>query len=400
MKNDEKLDDLLRRSLQAEKTGPVPSAQIQRETIEKMRERYTMLSKKTRKSLCLTVLGAALVVAVPAGALAAWQLLSPAQLAHELQNNALEKAFASEEALFINQSVQSGGYRITLLGLVSGAVCSEYVPSDVELGQDRLYAAVAIENADGSPMPDTASEEYGEKNFLVTPLIQGQLPWQVNIFTMGGGYGAFVQNGIQYRLVECGDVTAFADRNVWLAVTDEFSISNGTFLYDETTGNVSENPDARGVNVLFKLPLDAADADKTKAEELLKQWVGDDADNWEYDAEAAAAHKEQYQNIIREGKMQEHKLLEQTADGSWWYFYGDGGEMELLPEDAQSIANGAMYTDNTIIMADTENWQAVLLGRDEQGRLYGELYVLPKTAQEKAEDEEDVVSISIGGEEA
>ena len=31
MKNDEKLDDLLRRSLQAEKTGPVPSAQIQRE---------------------------------------------------------------------------------------------------------------------------------------------------------------------------------------------------------------------------------------------------------------------------------------------------------------------------------------------------------------------------------
>ena len=96
----------------------------------------------------------------PAGALAAWQLLSPAQIAHELQNNALEKAFASEEALFINQSVQSGGYRITLLGLVSGAVCSEYVPSDVELGQDRLYAAVAIENADGSPMPDTASEEY------------------------------------------------------------------------------------------------------------------------------------------------------------------------------------------------------------------------------------------------
>ena len=39
MKNDEKLDDLLRQSLQAEKAGPVPSAQIQRETIKKMRER-------------------------------------------------------------------------------------------------------------------------------------------------------------------------------------------------------------------------------------------------------------------------------------------------------------------------------------------------------------------------
>lgn len=90
-------------------------------------------------------------------------------------------------------------------------------------------------------------------------------------------------------------------------------------------------------------------------------------------------------------------MLEQTADGSWWYFHGDGGEMELLPEDAQRIANGTVYTENQVILADTENWQAVLLGRDEQGRLYGELYVLPKTAQEKAENEEESMSISIGG---
>ena len=57
MKNDEKLDDLLRRSLQAEKTGPVPSAQIQRETIEKMRERYTMLSKKNTQIIVLDSVG-------------------------------------------------------------------------------------------------------------------------------------------------------------------------------------------------------------------------------------------------------------------------------------------------------------------------------------------------------
>ena len=356
-----------------------------------------MFSGKTRKSLCSAILAAALVVAVPVGAFAAWQLLSPAQVAHELQDFALEKAFAGEEAVVINQSVQSGGYRITLLGLVSGAACSDYLPADVEVNQERLYAAVAIENADGSPMPDTGSEEYGEKSFLVTPLIQGQLPWQVNIFTMGGGYGEFVQDGIQYRLVECEDVTAFADRNVWLAVTDEFSISNGTFLYDEATGNVAENPDAAGVNVLFKLPLDAADADKTKAEQLLQQWKADSTCNPDYDAEAAAAHEKQYQKIIQEGSMQEHKLLEQSADGSWWYYYGDGGQMELLPENAARIANGAVYTDNLVTMADAENWQAVLLGRDEQGCLYGELYVLPKTAEEKTGDEDDGLSVSIGG---
>ena len=356
-----------------------------------------MFSGKTRKSLCSAILAAALVVAVPVGAFAAWQLLSPAQIAHELQDSALEKAFAGEEAVVINQSVQSGGYRITLLGLVSGAACSDYLPADVEVNQERLYAAVAIENADGSPMPDTGSAEYGENSFLVTPLIQGQLPWQVNIFTMGGGYGEFVQDGIQYRLVECEDMTAFADRNVWLAVTDEFSISNGTFLYDEATGNVAENPDAAGVNVLFKLPLDAVDADKTKAEQLLQQWKADSSYNPDYDAEAAAAHEKQYQKIIQEGSMQEHKLLEQSADGSWWYYYGDGGQMELLPENAARIANGAVYTDNLVTMADAENWQAVLLGRDEQGCLYGELYVLPKTAEEKAGDEDDGLSVSIGG---
>lgn len=397
MNDDEKMDDLLRRSLRAEKAGPVPSAQTQRATIEKMKEQYIMLSGKTHKSLCSAILAAALVVAVPVGAFAAWQLLSPAQVAHELQDTALEKAFASEEAMFINQSVQSGGYRITLLGLVSGSACSDYLPSDVEINQERLYAAVAIENADGSPMPDTSSEEYGQKSFLVTPLIQGQLPWQVNIFTMGGGYGEFVQDGIQYRLVECEDVMAFADRNVWLAVTDEFSISNGTFLYDEATGNVAENPNADGVNVLFKLPLAAASADKIKAEQLLQQWKADSTYNPEYDTEAAAAHKKQYQKIIEEGSMQEHKLLEQSADGSWWYFYGDGGQMELLPENAQRIANGTVYTDNLITMADAENWQAVLLGRDEQGCLYGELYVLPKTAAEKANDAEATMSVSIGG---
>ena len=71
--------------------------------------------------------------------------------------------------------------------------------------------------------------------------------------------------------------------------------------------------------------------------------------------------------------------------------------MELLPEDAERIANGAVYTDNLVTMADAESWQAVLLGRDEQGRLYGELYVLPKTAEEKAGGEDDTLSVSIGG---
>lgn len=388
MKHDENrdawIDTLLRRSLRAEATGPVPSAQFQRETIQKMEERYGMQNGNNKKRLCTTILAAALVVAVPAGAFAAWQLLSPAQVAHEFQDKTLEKAFASDDAVLINQSVQSGGYKITLLGMVSGAACSDYLPSDVDVQEDRLYAAVAIARADGTAMPAADSDEYGKETFLVTPLIQGEIPWHVNIFTMGGGYGEFVQDGVQYRLVECADVAAFADREVWLAVTSDFAISNRTFLYDETTGIVSENPDADGVNVLFRLPLDAADADEAKAQQLLQQWLSNG--DGEPDGEQAVTEQAaRYAQIVSQGELQEHKLLEQSHDGSWWYFYGDGGQVALSPEEAQTLTDGQVYTDQQILMADTDSWQAVLLGRDDQGRLYGELYELPKTAQEKAD---------------
>lgn len=388
MKHDENkeawIDAWLRRSLRAEDAEPVPSAQFQRETIQKMEERYAMLNENNKKRLCTTILAAALVAAVPVGAFAAWQLLSPAQVAHELQDKTLEKAFAGDDAVLVNQSVQSGGYKITLLGMVSGAACSDYLPSDVAVQEDRMYAAVAIARADGTPMPATDSDDYGKETFLVTPLIQGEIPWQVNIFTMGGGYGEFVQDGIQYRLVECADVAAFADRDVWLAVTNDFAISNATFLYDETTGIVSENPDAHGVNVLFKLPLDAADADEAKAQQLLQQWLGG-ADGEPDEDQSVTEHAERYEQVISQGKLQERKLLEQSPDGSWWYFYGDGGQLELSPEDVQALTDGQVYTDRLLLMADEDSWQAVLLGRDDQGRLYGELYVLPKTTQEKAD---------------
>lgn len=279
MKRESSIDDLLHRSLQPEHSVSEPSAQFQMEIRQKMKERYDMIhNTRTTRRLCTVLLMLAVLIGVPVGALAAWQLLSPAQVANQLGDYALSQAFDSEDAVQMNETAESGGYRFTLLGLVQGAACSAYIPDEVsaaaEIHPERIYAVVAVEKADGSAMPAISSDAYQEQSLLMSPLIQGQKPWQVNIFTMGGGYGEFVQDGILYRLVEFDDLTAFADRNLWLAITDEFAISNDTFQYNEATGMVQENPKVEGVNVLFPLQLDKEKADPAKAEQLLQKWLG------------------------------------------------------------------------------------------------------------------------------
>lgn len=74
-------------------------------------------------------------------------------------------------------------------------------------------------------MPATSEPEYGQDPFFVSPLIKGLKPWQVNITTMNGGYSEAVIDGIMYRLIECDGVEMFADRGVYLAVSNGSSFS-------------------------------------------------------------------------------------------------------------------------------------------------------------------------------
>ncbi|WP_110933313.1 hypothetical protein [Paenibacillus bouchesdurhonensis] len=55
------------------------------------------------------------------------------------------------------------------------------------------YAATQLfstKQVDGKPMPNTDDPDYGKDSFFISPLIQGQKPWLVNIVTMNGGYNA------------------------------------------------------------------------------------------------------------------------------------------------------------------------------------------------------------------
>ncbi len=213
----------------------------------------------------------ALLLLIPTTVIAAQYFLKPSDIAEQFENHALSEAFESESAIEINETIVSGDYSITLLGIVSGKAISDSQHfSDGELKDDRTYAAVAIQKTDGTPWPDLMSDdEFMQVSFFATPLVKGLKPWQVNAATMNGGSVTSVYDGILYRIVDCDDVTMFADRGLYFAICTDPFINNSTFAYDQVTGEVSVNPEFDGSSAVFELPIDKGLADPVKADQYL-----------------------------------------------------------------------------------------------------------------------------------
>jgi cytochrome bd-type quinol oxidase subunit 1 len=106
MKNPEKLDQLLKQALSSTQE---PGSELNTRIINQAKE-CNVMKTAYRKKLSVVVLAAVLTLAMIITAFAAWQLLSPKQVAEHLQNQALALAFEDKSAIPINQSVVSGGY--------------------------------------------------------------------------------------------------------------------------------------------------------------------------------------------------------------------------------------------------------------------------------------------------
>ncbi|MBD5468762.1 MAG: DUF4179 domain-containing protein [Lachnospiraceae bacterium] len=201
------------------------------------------------------------------GVFAAWKYLTPAEVAEGFQDEGLSAAFHGEDAIEINETQEYGGYRITLLGIVSGKNLSHYIGTDYQgdIEDDRSYVVTAIENADGTPRPMVSDEAYGEDPFFVSPLIGGLNPWMYNAVTLGGGYTEYIVDGIQYRITECDNVEIFADRGLYLSVNDGVFFENSAYHMDPVTGVITRNEEYSGVNALFRLPIDVNKANPDAA---------------------------------------------------------------------------------------------------------------------------------------
>ena len=241
---------------------------------EEMKNGLKMSGRRSGKRMAVAAAIAAAVLAVGGGTTyAAWRYLTPQEAAAELQDKKLMNAFSSEDAILVNETQTYGDYRTTLIGIVSGKELTDYaMTTGEEIRADRSYWLLAIEHADGTPMPDTGSPEYGTETFLTSPFIQGLEPWKYNVYTFGGGYSEFVQDGVMYRMAECDNLELFADREVYLCLADENSagIINQAYTYDKASGKISRNEAYEGCNALFTLPLDAKKADPEKAESYLR----------------------------------------------------------------------------------------------------------------------------------
>lgn len=283
MKDFEKIDKLLWQGLSSKKE---PDDGLNQQIINNIRGRNNMKYGK-KKRMSVAAMFAIVMVITSISAFAAWQLLTPKQVAENLGDKGLAIAFEGEDALSINETQVSGDYEVTLLGIVSGKKISEFRSSIEDIYPGRTYAVVAIANTDGRPMPSTQDDAYGEVPFFVSPLIKGKNPREFNIITMNGGYSEMVEDGIMYRIIECDDIEIFADRGLYLGVSSGTFYDMNAYNFDLETGEIIPNADYEGINILFDLPLDPSKGNYEKAEEYLQTLIDEQiADKESIDEEA------------------------------------------------------------------------------------------------------------------
>lgn len=274
-KNDNNLtDEMLRKALAP---AELPDKNLNDQVLRMVKEKEIMkqsMIQNTKKRIPAAVVAAACAVMICSGtAFAAYKYLTPAEIATETKDDALQKAFQTKDAIYVNETQISGGYKITLLGSVAGRHISSFLMTDGQgsIRDDRIYTVLAIERADGTPMPDTSSDEYGNEPLFASNYVRGLNPGIYNAMSMNGGYSEFVRNGIAYRIMEMDNIEMFADKGIYTGINSGSFYDSDAYLYNESTGEMTRNENYQGVNALFEIPVDKSKADAAAAEAYLKQ---------------------------------------------------------------------------------------------------------------------------------
>ena len=255
--DDNELDILLKNALHSDF---VPDHELDLRIIQKIGKRENMGKKRIGK-IPVLIIACCILLFCSVTAFAAWKFLAPKDIAMEHGDKQLSEAFKSEDAILMDESQTYDDYTITLLGTVTGRNITDFVTEGDNVNPNRTYAVIAISKTDGTPMPDTSSAEYGKTPFLVSPLIQGLNPRKYNIVTMDGGYSEIIKDGIMYRMIECDNVEIFADKKIYLCVTNTVFFDTDAYIFDEDTGEITVNSEYNGMNLLFDLPLNKNKAD-------------------------------------------------------------------------------------------------------------------------------------------
>ena len=189
---------------------------------------------------------------------AAYHLLSAGEAALKLGDEKLADKFSELSHDVVFQENET--FRAAYLGEVTGKNLSQYA---INAEEEKTYFVMAIERIDGQKIT------YEDNNILVSPFVRGIAPWQFNIFFMSGAYTGQIIDDVLYMIYDCGNLELFADKGVYLGVTDS-APSVESYQYDPQTGVISSNTEYSGLNLLFELKLDPSKANPQKAEEYLQ----------------------------------------------------------------------------------------------------------------------------------
>lgn len=310
------------------------------------------MGDKRWKRTAVTVGAIGLLLVSSAGVTAAVRYFSADQVAKQVEDDKLAKAFDSKDAISINETQQTGGYDITLLGMVSGENLTDYGSYDEngELQSDKTYAVVAIAPSDGTKMQEKDEDGYNvgyTDQFLVSPFIEGYNPNRYNAYTFNGGATYFVKDGVLYWLLETDNLEMFATHTIYLGVTESLGTVGEAYVYQEDSGKIEKKEDYSGVSALFTLPMDKSKGSEEKAKAYMDSlWEEEDdtEETKETDADSEFFDNLTLENIEEYATREEStvQILKPDKDGyitwkcEWKDKYSSEGT-QLVDGDAPKV---------------------------------------------------------------
>lgn len=308
MKSDKRTDEmdaLLKSCLHIEQE---PDDVLHQKVMQKWKEQSNMKKRKFYKAAAAA---AAVVMLSTLSVGAAMRFLEPKEAAAELEGMEIAELFESDDAVLINETQEGDQYAYTLLGLTEGKNLLQLDEDGSYLEKDAFYAVVAVSHKDGNDLSINEFQE-SENGHFISPLIQGLEPWMYNIASMNGGYSEMEKDGIVYRMINCDKIGYFADRQLYLCISDTTFYDTDAYDYDEKSGIITRNMDYEGTNLLFDLPIKNDRANAELAENYLKELE----EEWNPDTEEAAGDDETDTGIGNPSALADYTLYRETLNST------------------------------------------------------------------------------------
>ncbi len=219
-----------------------------------------ILVMKKRKTLRLLAAVISAILLLSLTAYAAVTLLSPREVAEELQMGELNDKWKQAEKFPFASGNEE--YTVSVLGYAPDTQMNIIDGEATE--ENRTYLVVSIAKTDGTQLNPTEGMPL-----QISPLVEGYEPWKVNLWTFGSGASGLEKDGVLYYLFETADLEIFADKTVYIAAYEGF-LPDGALTMKED-GAIAYRDEYTGFRAIFELPLDESKADPEAVKELLLQ---------------------------------------------------------------------------------------------------------------------------------